>query len=112
MTAAMYQTPEYLALRREYLRNAAVHAEHLRKRIQEMRAGAATDLPQLRQEVHKLRGSGGFFGFRELSEAAARAEDTILLMLDGELERDDQQVADLVEKLLEAIADAVREADA
>jgi len=107
----MYETPEYLALRREYLQNAAVHAKHLRKRLQELREGAAVDLLQLRKEVHKLRGSGGFFGFRALSEAAARAEDTILLVLDGEMERDDQQIADLVERLLEEIAAAIREAD-
>lgn len=104
----MYQTPEYLALRREYLQNAAVYAKHLRQRVQQLREGGA-DLDQLRKEVHKLRGSGGFFGFRGISEAAAQAEDAILPMLSGEAERDDRRVADLVERLVEEIDAAVRQ---
>ncbi|MFZ5814379.1 MAG: Hpt domain-containing protein [Bacillota bacterium] len=102
----MYDTPEFQALRREYLQGAIQRVELLMEQAEALRQGASVDLKPLRQEIHKLRGSGGFYGFHELSNAAARAEDTIILILDGELERDDQQVAALVDRVVEEIGQA------
>lgn len=103
----MYNTPEFQALRREYLQGAAERADHLQEQVTALRQGDEVDLRQLRQEIHKLRGSGGFYGFRALSDAAAKAEDHVILTLDDEIERDDQRIADLVEQLVQEIAGAV-----
>lgn len=105
----MYDTPEFQALRREYLQGAVERTGLLQAGADALRNGSAIDLKQLRQEIHKLRGSGGFYGYRELSDAAAKAEDTLILVLDEELERDDQQLATLVERLVERITAAAAE---
>lgn len=103
----MYDTPEFQALRHEYLQGAAQRTEHLKEQAEALRQGRPIDLKELRQEIHKLRGSGGFYGFTELSNAAARAEDTIILVLDEELERDDQQIAALVDGLVAEVDQAI-----
>lgn len=103
----MYDTPEFQALRAEYLTGAQERSAHLQEAVTQFRQGADVDLKQVRQEVHKIRGSGGFYGFRALSEAAARAEDTLIMVIDGELDRDDQQIASLVEKVVQEVAAAV-----
>lgn len=106
----MHNTPEFQALRREYLQGAVERTEHIREQADQLRQGAPVDLKQLRQEIHKLRGSGGFYGFQELSEAAGKAEDTLILVIDEELERDDQQIATLVDRLVQAVTDAAARA--
>jgi len=102
----MYDMPEFQSLRREYLVNALERCASLEAESARLRSGEAVDLKALRQEVHKLRGSGGFYGFTALSSAAAQAEDHIVLVLDGELPRDDHQIASLVA----AVVTAAREA--
>lgn len=106
----MYDTPEFQALCREYLQGAVERTAHLKAAVTALHQGTLPDLKPLRQEIHKLRGSGGFYGFQGLSEAAARAEDTIVLVLDEELERDDQQIASLVERLVQAVEEAAAKA--
>lgn len=106
----MYNTPEFQALRREYLQGAVDRVAPLRAEAALLRQGALVDLRPLRQEIHKLRGSGGFYGFQELSDAAAKAEDTIILVVDEELERDDQQIAALVERLVQTVEEAAAKA--
>jgi len=103
----MYNTPEFQALRREYLQGAVQRTEHLREQAALLRQGAEVDLKGLRQEIHKLRGSGGFYGFQELSQASGRAEDTLILVLDEEIERDNQQIADLIDRVVDEVQDAV-----
>lgn len=104
----LYDTAKFDALRREYLQGAAERAALLQRQAEQLRTGAPVDLKAIRQEVHKLRGSGGFYGFKALSEAAARAEDTLILVLDGEMERNDQQLAGLVQQVVDAVAEAAR----
>ena len=103
----MNNIPEFDELRREYLQGAVDRASHLREQVAQLRQGGPVDLKALRQEVHKLRGSAGFYGFKALSAAAAAAEDTMILVLDGELDRDDRQIADLVDGVIAAIDEAV-----
>ncbi len=103
----MYDTPEFQALRREYLQGALERRAHLYEHAVRLREGGEVDLVQLRQEIHKLRGSGGFYGFHELSRASGVAEDTIILVIDGEMERDDQQIATLVEQVVQQMDEAV-----
>ncbi|BAD41382.1 conserved hypothetical protein [Symbiobacterium thermophilum IAM 14863] len=99
----MFDSAEFAALREEYLQGARERAGRLREAVAALREGGPVDLRQLRQEVHKLRGSGGFYGFRALSAAAAAAEDALLMVLDGEQERDDHALADLVARVVAEI---------
>jgi len=104
----MFDSAEFAALREEYLQGVVERSGRLREAVAALRQGGPVDLRQLRQEVHKLRGSGGFYGFKELSAAAARAEDALLMVLDGEQERDDRVLADLVARVVEEIDAASR----
>jgi HPt (histidine-containing phosphotransfer) domain-containing protein len=106
----MYDTPEFQALRREYLQGAVGRMAHLQAEADSLRQGLPVDLRALRQEVHKLRGSGGFYGFHDLSAAAAEAEETLILVLDEELGRDDRQIAALVDRVVQAVAEAAAKA--
>jgi HPt (histidine-containing phosphotransfer) domain-containing protein len=106
----MYNTPEFQALRREYLQGALERCGHLRAEADRLRAGGPVDLAELRQEVHKFRGSGGFYGFQQLSAASGTAEDQMILILDGEADRDDLGLAGLVDRVVEAVHEAAADA--
>lgn len=99
----MFDSAEFAALRAEYLQSARERAGRLREAVAALRRGEPVDLGQLRQEVHKLRGSGGFYGFKALSDAAAAAEDALIQVLGGDRERDDAALADLVARVVEEI---------
>lgn len=105
----MYNTPEFQALRREYLQGALERCDHLCGEIARLRAGEPVDLQTLRQEVHKFRGSGGFYGFQRLSTTSGAAEDQLILVLDGDAPRDDQALAALVERIVAAVGEAAAE---
>lgn len=105
----MYNTPEFQALRREYLEGALERCAHLRNAAEHLRADEPVDLVALRQEIHKFRGSGGFYGFKDLSAAAAAAEDALILTLDGELERDHSRLGELVGLVADAADAAAKE---
>lgn len=106
----MFNTPEFQALRREYLQGVIERAAYLRDEAANLRKGGSVDLKQLRQEIHKFRGSGGFYGFAALSAASGQAEDQLVLTLDGEIERDDETLATLVDRVVEAVEAAAKEA--
>lgn len=95
----MNRSEEFEALRREYIQSAREKCRDLEEAAASLRRGEPVDLQALRQLVHKLRGSGGFYGFQALSCAAGTAEDQLILILDGESPRDDQAVAGLVEQV-------------
>jgi len=95
----MNGSEEFEALRREYIQSARQKCRDLEEAAASLRRGDPVDLKALRQLVHKLRGSGGFYGFQALSAAAGKAEDQLILVLDGECPRDDQALAGLVEQV-------------
>lgn len=105
----MFNSPEFQALRREYLQGVVERVAYLREEAAKLRAGQLAELKPLRQEIHKSRGSGGFYGFADLSKAAAAAEDQLVLTIDGEIDRDDQALAALVDKVIAAAEAAARE---
>lgn len=105
----MYDTQEFQNLRREYLTNALERCDYLESESARLRSGEAVDLKALRQEVHKFRGSGGFYGFAALSAAAGQAEDTLILTLDDEIPRNDSQIASLVAAVVAAAREAAKE---
>lgn len=106
---SMFNSPEFQALRREYLQSVVERVAFLRSETARLRAGELADLKPLRQEVHKSRGSGGFYGFAQLSKAAAAAEDQLVLTIDGEIDRDDLTLAALVDQVITEAEAAARE---
>lgn len=104
----MFNTPEFQALRREYLLGAMERTEQLREEAVRLRNGEPVDLTLLRQEIHKFRGSGGFYGFADLSAASATAEDQLIMVIGGERSRDDQRLAELVENVVAAAQAAAK----
>jgi HPt (histidine-containing phosphotransfer) domain-containing protein len=105
----MFDNPEFQALRREYIAGAMDRCAHLQEETGKLKAGGDVDLKSLRQEIHKFRGSGGFYGFSALSGAAARAEDQLVLVLDGEAPRDDSLLAVLVDAVVATLQAAAQE---
>ncbi len=61
-------------LRREYLAEAGTRIAELRADIDGFRAGVTGALASLRTRFHRLVGSGGSYGFPEVSSAAREAE--------------------------------------
>lgn len=105
----MFNTPEFQALRREYIQGAIERCDYLREQAGLLKQGdPSVDLLKLRQEIHKFRGSGGFYGFAELSQASATAEDRLIQVLDGDVTRDNEALAGLVERVVEAAEAAQR----
>lgn len=105
----MFNTPEFQALRKEYMQGVMERCTYLRQEVDKLRTGQEVDLVHLRQEIHKCRGSGGFYGFAQLSAASAKAEDLLVLVLDGEAERNDSQLADLIDQVIVSIEAGAKE---
>lgn len=61
-------------LRREYLAEADTRIAELRAEVDAIRAGDPAALASLRTRVHRLAGSGGSYGFPEISGAARELE--------------------------------------
>lgn len=105
----VFNTPEFQALRREYLQGALQRTAQMRADAVRLRSGEPVDLAVLRQEIHKFRGSGGFYGFGALSATSGVAEDQLIMVLDGESPRDNAALAALVEQVVEAAEAAAKE---
>jgi diguanylate cyclase (GGDEF)-like protein len=63
-----------LGLRREYLSAMPTRLDELRADLGSMRTGVADAIVSLRARFHRLAGSGGSFGFTELSAIAREGE--------------------------------------
>ena len=63
-----------LELQREYLRSMPKKLDELRSRIAALGSGAPESEQSLRDGLHRLAGSGGSFGFSELSGIAREGE--------------------------------------
>jgi diguanylate cyclase (GGDEF)-like protein len=61
-------------LRREYLSSMPARLDELRADITEFRAGQRSATDSLKTRLHRLAGSGGSYGFLELSSIAREAE--------------------------------------
>lgn len=105
----MYNTEEFQALRREYIQGALERCSQLQSEADRLRAGAVVDLKQLRQEIHKFRGSGGFYGFTLLSTTSGTAEDQLILTMNNEIAHDGVRLADLVSTVVAAAHAAAKE---
>ncbi len=96
------------ALRAEYLETTKQQIQPLQAAADWLAAGTPpeSELYALRQRVHKLRGSGGFYGFAQVSEAAAALEDQLLLVLQGGQEYNGRLLGQCACALAEAIDSA------
>lgn len=63
-------------LRRQYLQNARARMAEL-DGLERALNGDAAALAQIRRLAHQLRGSGGFYGYPRITEAAAALETLI-----------------------------------
>lgn len=82
----------FRALRQEYLAGAHARVEGLAAAV----AAALHDpssLEQVRYLAHNLRGSGGFYGYTAISEAAAALEERVLVAQSGAPVADGEIVA-------------------
>lgn len=75
MTDALHDEA-YRQLQREYLEALPTALAELRKHIEAFRAGERV-IPALRTEFHRLAGSGGSYGFPEISEIARATEQLL-----------------------------------
>ncbi len=68
----------YAALQRDYLRDAPERLAELRKDLAAWRAGEPDALESLRQRFHRLAGSGGSYGFPQVTDISRAMEHRIL----------------------------------
>lgn len=70
--------PEFLELRRQYLVEAQVRGAEVERTAARLGGGdEAAVRDQLREAAHRLRGSGGLYGFEAISQAAAALEEAL-----------------------------------
>lgn len=92
--------PAFQELRREYLSTMPVRLDELRSDIAEFRAGHRNAADSLKTRLHRLAGSGGSYGFLELSSIAREAEHWLARNPPpGEAE----QLAAIVDRLARAV---------
>ena len=98
-------------LRREYLKGAPQRLEELSAQLAALEKGDAAQLDALRRGLHKLAGSGGSYGFDEVSQAARAGEHFAKALLekggevsDGDMATLAKHVGDLIVATQAAIA--------
>jgi diguanylate cyclase (GGDEF)-like protein len=98
--------PAFQELQREYLSTMPVRLDELRSDIEEFRAGHRNAADSLKTRLHRLAGSGGSYGFLDLSSIAREAEHWLARNPpSGEAE----QLAAIVDRLARAVAVAEAE---
>lgn len=90
------------ALKLEYLASMPERLEELRSDVREFRAGNTNSEASLKVRLHRLAGSGGSYGFAQLSRLAREAERWVA-------GKPDASAADQLAEMVERIADAVAE---
>lgn len=69
-------------LRRDYLKGAPQRLDEISALLRSLENGDAASLDQLRRALHKLAGSGGSYGFDEISKTARAGEHLAKALLD------------------------------
>ncbi|MGH7593720.1 MAG: diguanylate cyclase [Gemmatimonadales bacterium] len=77
-TGQLEPDDEFVELQRAYLRDAPECLAELRKDVAAFRAGEPDALASLRQRFHRLAGSGGSYGFPDVTEVGRHMEQRIL----------------------------------
>jgi len=96
-------------LRQEYLRDSGKRVEELRSlRTRVAREGPAA-LPDLRQALHRLAGSGGSYGFPDVSTRSREAEHFVADMISTGRSPTPVDLAS-IDKAIESVAAAFQDA--
>jgi len=74
---------KYAQLVTQYVSSLPEKLASLERALSAGRAGDASGLAEAREIAHRIRGTGGCYGLRELSEAAAVLDDVLTLMKRG-----------------------------
>ena len=93
----------YRELQREYLRELPAALAELRRTVEAFRRGE-TVIPALKTGFHRLAGSGGSYGFPEISEIARAAEQAVALTPPAEAHKLDDAIRRLESALTVARA--------
>jgi HPt (histidine-containing phosphotransfer) domain-containing protein len=92
-------------LKIEYLASMPEKLEELRSDVRQFRAGNTDSEASLKARLHRLAGSGGSYGFAQLSALAREAERWLTDRPDASSA---DQLAEMVERIAEAVAEAGR----
>ncbi len=95
----MSADPFFDELRREYLTEAPARMAELKKDLAAARAGEADAVSSLKHRLHRLAGSGGSYGFPDISKESRAAERWI-----GDHPSPDGPGLDAIERMLGGIA--------
>jgi diguanylate cyclase (GGDEF)-like protein len=96
-------------LKREYLYDAPGRLAELRKDVAAFRAGEADASQSLIGRFHRLAGSGGSYGFPEISEIARGAEQWLKVERPAPGEVTSKKLEELVDRLAAAFDNAARD---
>ncbi len=96
-------------LRREYLFDAPGRLADLRKDVAAFRAGESDAVLSLTRRFHKLSGSGGSYGFPEISELARSGERWLKAETPAPSEVAGARLDEIVDRLVAAFDAAARE---
>lgn len=99
------------ALRSEYLASAPLRVGELWRALERVQNGESEGLGELRLLVHRLAGSGGGYGFPDVS-TAARAADTFCRSLIDAADRPGARDVTELRVLIQDVADAFARAQA
>ena len=75
---------KYAQLVAQYVSSLPDKLAALERALNAARAGDASALAEAREIAHRVRGTGGCYGLRDLSEACAVLDDVLTLMKRGE----------------------------
>ena len=98
------------ALRIEYLNEAPRHVAELRALLERAERGERGALDELRRALHKLAGSGGSYGFPDVSARGRAGEHEAQRLLDAGAPPAAPALATL-RGMVESVADAFTDAD-
>lgn len=93
------------ALKLEYLASMPKRLEELRSDVRRFRTGNTDSEASLKLRLHRLAGSGGSYGFAQLSALAREAERWLAGKPDASAA---DQLADMVERIANAVAEEER----
>lgn len=96
-------------LRREYLFDAPARLAELRKDVAAFRAGESDAVLSLTRRFHRLSGSGGSYGFPEISEIARSGERWLKTETPAPGEVAGARLGEIVDRLVAAFDAAARE---
>ena len=98
-----------LALRAEYLCEAPERVRELSAALGRLRTGDASALDDLQRYFHRLAGSGGSYGFPEITEQSRTAEHAVG-RLAGEARTLQREDFDIIEKHVLGVAEVFQSA--